>query len=77
MSSEDFMANSPINLWKFRASYGISGNDDIGNYTARQTYTSQNFLGMQGLIRNGISNPALQWETSKKVNAGMGHYLFE
>jgi hypothetical protein len=26
---------------------------------------------MQGLVRNGIPNPALQWETSKKFNAGL------
>jgi outer membrane receptor protein involved in Fe transport len=71
MSSENFMANSKINLWKFRLSYGLSGNDDIGNYTSRQTYVSQNLLGMQGLVRNGIPNPALQWETSKKFNAGL------
>ncbi|TMI64542.1 MAG: SusC/RagA family TonB-linked outer membrane protein [Bacteroidetes bacterium] len=70
MSSENFMANSKINLWKFRLSYGLSGNDDIGNYTSRQTYGAQNLLGMQGLVRNGIPNPALQWETSKKFNAG-------
>ena len=70
MSSEKFMANSKIDLFKWRLSYGLSGNDDIGNYTSRQTYGSQNLLGMQGLVRNGIPNPALQWETSKKMNAG-------
>jgi TonB-linked SusC/RagA family outer membrane protein len=71
VSSENFMAGSGINLLKLRATYSVSGNDDIGNYTARQTYTSQNLLGMQGLVRNGIANPALQWETSTKVNAGI------
>ncbi|GAA4734204.1 SusC/RagA family TonB-linked outer membrane protein [Flavisolibacter ginsenosidimutans] len=71
ISSENFMAGSSINLLKLRASYGISGNDDIGNYAARQTYTSQNFLGMQGLVRTGIANPALQWETVTRLNGGV------
>ena len=71
ISSEKFMAKSGINLLKLRASYGLSGNDDIGNYTSRQTYGSQNLLGMQGLVRTGIANPQLQWETSKKINAGI------
>lgn len=71
VSSEDFMAGTGINLLKLRAFYGISGNDDIGNYTARQTYTSQNLLGMQGLVRSNIANPGLQWETSAKLNAGV------
>ncbi|OQP66164.1 SusC/RagA family TonB-linked outer membrane protein [Niastella populi] len=71
ISSENFMAHSPINVLKLRATYGISGNDDIGNYTSRKTYSSQNLLGMQGLVRNGIANPALQWETVHKLNAGI------
>ncbi|HEY0040798.1 MAG TPA: SusC/RagA family TonB-linked outer membrane protein [Flavisolibacter sp.] len=71
ISSEDFMAGSGINLLKLRATFAVSGNDDIGNYSTKQTYTSQNLLGMQGLVRNGIANPALQWETVKKLNAGV------
>nr|WP_294903962.1 SusC/RagA family TonB-linked outer membrane protein [uncultured Lacibacter sp.] len=70
LSSERFMAGSSIDLLKVRTSFSLSGNDDIGNYTARQTYSSQNFLGMQGLVRSGIANPAIQWETNKKFNVG-------
>jgi hypothetical protein len=60
-----------VDLFKFRATISRSGNDDIGNYTARQTYTSQNFLGMQGLVRSGVPNPSIQWETSTKGNFGI------
>ena len=70
LSSERFMATSSIDLLKLRATFSMSGNDDIGNYTSRQAYTSQNLLGMQGLLRNGIPNPAIQWETVKKLNIG-------
>lgn len=76
VSSENFMAQSPLDLFKLRLSWGMTGNDDIGNYTARQTYGSQNFLGMQGLVRNGIPNPALQWETVEKLNAGVDMAAF-
>jgi hypothetical protein len=71
VSSEKFMATSKVDLLKFRASYGLSGNDDIGNFTAQQTYVSQNLLGIQGLVRNGIANDQLQWEQVKKLNVGM------
>ena len=71
MSSENFMADSKIDLLKLRLSWSMTGNDDIGNYSTRQTYMSQNLLGMQGLVRNGIPNPALQWETSEKFNLGV------
>ena len=53
-----------------RASVGLSGNDDIGNYTARQTYISQNLLGIEGLVRNGVGNDQLQWEKMQKLNIG-------
>ena len=76
LSSESFMTDSRIDLFKLRFNYSISGNDDIGNYNHIQTYTSQNLLGMQGLVRNGIPNPALQWETSKKLNLGFDMALW-
>ncbi|MCK7553591.1 SusC/RagA family TonB-linked outer membrane protein [Chitinophaga sedimenti] len=76
ISSEDFMQTSFVDVLKLRATYSLTGNDDIGNYTARQTYGSQNLLGMQGLVRNGIANPALQWETVKKLNGGLDVALF-
>jgi TonB-linked SusC/RagA family outer membrane protein len=71
ISSERFMAHSSFDLLKLRASWSVTGNDDIGNYTSRQTYGSQNLLGLQGLVRNGISNPSLQWETNYKLNGGV------
>ncbi|MVN22706.1 SusC/RagA family TonB-linked outer membrane protein [Mucilaginibacter arboris] len=72
ISSEKFMSNvNFIELLKLRASYGLTGNDDIGNYTARQYYVSQNLLGTEGLVRGNIGNPQLQWERNKKANIGI------
>lgn len=71
ISSEKAMAESKIDLLKLRVSYGLSGNDDIGNYTAQQTYVSQNLLGIQGLVRKGLANSQLQWEQVKKLNVGL------
>jgi TonB-linked SusC/RagA family outer membrane protein len=77
VSSEGFMhAQNFIELLKLRASYGLSGNDDIGNYTTRQYYVSQNLLGIQGLVRGQFGNAGLQWETVKKLNAGIDLALF-
>lgn len=76
VSSENFMASSGIELLKLRASVGLSGNDDIGNYTSRQTYVSQNLLGIQGLVRSGFGNAGLQWENVRKINAGLDLAIF-
>jgi len=77
ISSEPFMRNlNRVDLLKLRASYGIVGNDDIGNYTARKYYISQNILGMRGLVTGNFSNPNLQWETIRKFNAGIDGSFF-
>ena len=77
ISSENFMANSKrIDMLKLRASYGMSGNDDIGNYTAQQYYISQNFLGTQGLVRGSFENNQLQWESVHKANIGIDAAFF-
>lgn len=60
-----------IELIKLRLSYSMAGNDDIGYYTSRASYTSQSLLGYYGLVRENIANPALKWETSTRINAGL------
>lgn len=78
ISSETFMRDIPaISLLKLRAAYSFSGNDDIGDYTARQYYVSQNLYGMEGLVRGNIANPHLQWETNRKLNLGVDLGLWD
>ena len=77
VSSENFMKHlKGINLFKLRASIGVSGNDDIGNYTAQKLYISQNLLGIQGLVRGNIGNTKLKWENVRKINFGADLALF-
>lgn len=77
ISSENFMKDiKAIDYLKLRASYGETGNDDIGNYTAQKYYVSQNLLGLQGLVRGNIGNPNLQWEKVTKTNLGLDFGLF-
>lgn len=77
ISSEKFMSNlNFIEQLKLRASYGLTGNDDIGNYAARQYYVSQNLLGLQGIVRGNFGNPYLQWEVNKKLDIGFDAAFF-
>ncbi|QNN40547.1 SusC/RagA family TonB-linked outer membrane protein [Pedobacter roseus] len=80
-----------ITSLKLRATYGLVGNDQIGNADDRFFYLSEvnmnngtygaNF-GEDGLYyRNGISisrysNPLITWERSKQINLGMDMTLF-
>jgi TonB-linked SusC/RagA family outer membrane protein len=77
VSSERFLSKLKfVDILKLRATYSKTGNDDIGNYSAKQSYVSQNLLGMQGLVRGGIANPHLQWESNTKANLGIDVALF-
>lgn len=71
VSSGNDWGDKYLDLLRFRLTLSRTGNDDIGNYTHRQTYGSTNLLGMQGLVRNGIANPAIQWERNTRLNAGI------
>jgi TonB-linked SusC/RagA family outer membrane protein len=70
-SSESFMADiNTIDILKFRLSYGLSGNSMFEEFPSSKYYTSQNFLGSQGLVKGSLWSPELQWETVTKMNVG-------
>lgn len=72
ISSEPFLRNAEfLDLLKVRLSFGITGNDNIGNYTATKYYISQNLLGSEGLIKGNLYNPELSWESNTKLNGGL------
>ncbi|MDR0810966.1 MAG: SusC/RagA family TonB-linked outer membrane protein, partial [Paludibacter sp.] len=68
VSGEDFYRGN--DLLKLRASYGLSGNDEIGNYSAKHYYVPQNILGSWGLIRGNLVNKELKPETVERINLG-------
>lgn len=71
ISGEDFMQDmTSLDLLKFRLSFGLSGNDDIGNYNGIQYYKPQNLFGNYGLIRGNLVNTELKPETVQRLNAG-------
>lgn len=72
ISSEEFMQNlKAIDLLKLRVSYSMTGNDDIGNYTARHYYKPQNILGNYGLVRGNVVNLNLKPERNAKFDVGV------
>lgn len=79
LSSEDFMAGfEALNLWKIRASYGLTGNDDIPDYVSSTYFGSVNYVEKgTGLVLYNLGNDKLQWETTAKANVGMDISLFD
>ncbi len=74
-SKENFIKNSFsfLSFGKLRASYGITGSDQIGDYQYLDTYSSTAFPynGTSGLILTRLVNPDYAWETTKKLEFGL------
>lgn len=72
VSNERFMKGvNGINLLKFRVNYGISGNDDIGNYNGDRYYYPYAIVGQYGLVRTSLVNPDLKPERMERIGTGM------
>ncbi|MEC3965797.1 SusC/RagA family TonB-linked outer membrane protein [Flagellimonas halotolerans] len=80
LSNEDFMANGLpwVSFGKLRASYGTSGNDQIGNYQYLDTYSFGNdqYANVVGLYPTRLFNPDFSWESNKKLEFALDLGLF-
>jgi TonB-dependent starch-binding outer membrane protein SusC len=75
-SKETFFADkfSLLSFGKLRASYGITGNDQITDYQYLSTYTPDGYTyegNGGGLHPNQLTNPYFAWEVDKKLQAGL------
>ncbi len=76
LSDESFYKIKWINYWKFRASYGVSGNDQIPNFSYRALLNGEGVYVFDDVLTQGVaigrpSNPDLKWETTSQLNIGM------
>jgi TonB-linked SusC/RagA family outer membrane protein len=62
-----------LSFGKIRASYGITGSDNIGNYQYLDSYspTTNPYQGITGLVPTRLANAEYGWETNKKLEAGI------
>jgi TonB-linked SusC/RagA family outer membrane protein len=76
ISQEDFMKNlNFINDLKIRVGYGVTGNQEIGNYSFASAlntiaYNFNNTL-VSAVVPNMMPNPNVQWEQQKQTNIGI------
>lgn len=73
ITEEPFMADVKwISDLKFRASYGITGNSNIGNYVARRWYSGGGaYDSKPAIIPSTIGNLHLTWEKNHSKNIGL------
>lgn len=84
-SEEDFMKNArAISDGKFRVSYGITGNNRVGDFPYLSQYTTSpisqgytfNNENVPGTIPFMLGNPKLKWETTSQTDIGVDLEFF-
>ena len=89
-SDENFLSGAQnfLNYLKLRASWGLSGNDQVGNYNGFTTYrtnhafssypiTGSNSLLTPGFESLAFGNPNAKWETTTTINFGVDATVFD
>tara|TARA_R110002050_G_scaffold261556_1_gene401638 strand:- start:125597 stop:128983 length:3387 start_codon:yes stop_codon:yes gene_type:complete len=76
LSNESFLKDIPlISFAKLRASYGVTGNDKIGNYKYQDVYESgfstNSYNGETALTPSSLFNPDLHWERNIKTEVAI------
>lgn len=81
VSEENFLSGSKlVNDLKLRAGYGITGNQNIGNYSFASSYNTNlyNFNGtfVTAAVPTVLPNSNVKWESQKQFNVGIDASLF-
>ena len=73
ISNEEFMKGQDVvSFLKLRASYGITGNNNIPAYKYLSTYAlSNSYNDITSAIASRLSNPELHWETANMAAVGV------
>ncbi|SHM99325.1 TonB-linked outer membrane protein, SusC/RagA family [Cyclobacterium lianum] len=82
ISEEEFLSDADfLSNLKLRASYGISGNNQIGNYTHIGLLNTTRYINnsglIPGLVPSSLANDDLTWEISRQTNFGLDLGLFQ
>ncbi|MEY3239363.1 MAG: hypothetical protein RIR11_801 [Bacteroidota bacterium] len=77
IGEESFFKVKAISELKIRASYGLTGNDDIPQFLFAALYGITAYGGQPGVFPNNIPNPDLKWETTAQTNLGLDIGLFD
>lgn len=85
ISQEDFLSSvTAVNDLKLRVSYGVTGNQSIGNYSSRAlmnlgtgTNRGNNYTGRTGATFRSLASNDLSWEETTQLDIGIDGALFD
>jgi TonB-linked SusC/RagA family outer membrane protein len=62
---------------KLRASYGVTGNQGIGDFASFSLASAAPYTTTPGVAQTSIGNPDLKWETTRAFDGGVDLGLFD
>ncbi len=72
VSNEDFFKGfDTVEEFKIRASYGKTGNDDVGESNGFSNYKVDQYRSMAVLVPGGLANSSLTYQTKDQLNLGV------
>lgn len=74
---KSFHLPKQINELKIRASYGLTGNDDIGLFLYKGLVSVGKYNGSSAYTPTNIPNPNLKWEGTAELDLGFDLGLYE
>jgi TonB-dependent starch-binding outer membrane protein SusC len=77
ISQEDFFGKGgTVTDLKLRASYGVTGDQEIGNFQNVSFWQPTKYLGVSGLKPRNLADKNLSWQVNQSVNVGLDWELF-
>ncbi len=75
MTEEDFMKGLKpyVTYLKLRASVGLTGSQNLGNYDFVTSMGSNTYNDRPGIIQSSIGNDLLQWESQRQTDVGLDY----
>ena len=67
---------STMNNFKFRVSYGQTGNNGIGLYDTYGSFSSSMYAGHTTLLPTDMQNQGMKWETTTQLDLGLDMGFF-
>lgn len=80
IANEEFFKDMSLSWWntfKFRASYGQTGNNGVGSTAAYSTLSSTNFADELAYVAGSFGNNALGWEKTHSTDIAMDFGFFD
>lgn len=76
LSSEPFMqSNKLFSDLKLRVSYGLTGDQEIGDFQNVTFYTASRYDGLPGLQLRNLADPNLSWQSNRSFNTGIDYEI--